>query len=150
VAAAIVISRITESLRTLRLTAERARAETEAAHARLLRTLERIHEGFFTLDHEGRFTYLNSRALDLLLPYQDAATRAATVGKCIWDVLPAGPGRQWEIIYREAMDGQAGVTCEEYYPALQRWVAFRIYPDREGLTVFCRESRRSWTEPLED
>jgi hypothetical protein len=46
------------------------------------------------------------------------------------------------------MSGMGVVTFEDYYPALQRWVEFRAYADKEGLSVFCRESRRSWTEPI--
>ena len=61
---------------------------------------------------------------------------------------PAGSGPTWEAAYRKAMSGTGVVTFEDYYPALQRWVEFRAYADNQGLSVFCRESRRSWTEPI--
>jgi hypothetical protein len=46
------------------------------------------------------------------------------------------------------MAEQTMATFEDYYPALRRWIEFRVYPDAQGLSVFCRESRRSWSEPI--
>jgi len=149
VVAAFVVSHLTDRLRATTLEAEKARAESQAAHAQLLQTLERISDGFFALDREGRFTYFNPQAMQILLPHELPAARLAAINKPIWQVLPAGSGVRWEETYRRAMAKQAVTTFEDYYPALQRWVEFRIYPDSEGLSVFCRESRRTWTEPIE-
>lgn len=148
VAAAVVISQLTERLRATSLQAARARAETESAHAQLLQTLERISDGFFALDRDGRFTYLNPQAVRILFPHDQLAQQAGGPDQPIWQELPAGSGKQWESVHRKAMAEQTMATFEDYYPALQRWIEFRVYPDTRGLSVFCRESRRSWSEPI--
>ena len=55
---------------------------------------------------------------------------------------------EWEAAQRRAAAEQRIITFEEYYPRLQRWVEFRVYGDQHGISVFCRESRQSWTQPL--
>ena len=148
VAAAVVISQLTERLRATSLQAAKAQAATESAHAQLLQTLERISDGFFALDRDGRFTYSNPQAVRILFPHDHPAKDASGPDQPIWRGLPAGSGKQWETIYRKAMAEQTVATFEDYYPALQRWIEFRVYPDAQGLSVFCRESRRSWSEPI--
>ena len=61
------------------------------------RVLESMSSAFFQLDHEWRFTYVNSEAERLL-----GAARVHLIGTSIWDAFPAALGSAFEEHYRGA------------------------------------------------
>ncbi len=107
------------------------RQAVEAAHAQLFNTLESITDGFYTLDREYRFTYVNQRAKDLW-----RGARPEVLGRRIWDEFPDAQ----ELIFGEqisrAMEEQISVHFEGYYPPWQAWLEVYIYPSGEGIAVF--------------
>lgn len=148
VVAALLIGIFTQRLDEARRQAETACQVAERTKNELAQILHRIDDGFLAVDREGRFTYVNPQAISLLLPDSSLVTSADLLGKPIREILPARTGMEWEAAQRRAAAEQRIVTFEEYYPRLQRWVEFRVYGDDHGISVFCRESRQSWTQPL--
>ncbi len=111
-----------------------AREGRKEALDRLERTLERIDDGFFALDTDWTFTYVNGAAAKLL-----DRTREALVGTNVWEEFPDALGRRYESKYREAMDTQEVVSFEEYYEPLDLWTEVTAYPSDGGLSVFFRD-----------
>lgn len=97
--------------------------------------LDRITDGFFAVDTEWRFTYLNERAEDLINPEGEDL-----IGKTLWDEFPDALESDFESKYRYAMENQVSVSFEEHYPEpLDTWFAVNAYPSETGLSVYFRD-----------
>jgi PAS domain S-box-containing protein len=111
-----------------------AMLETQRLELRLTNTLEGITDGFFTLDRDWRFTYVNREALRLLDKDRDAL-----LGQVMWDVYPDARGRVFQQNYERAMAGHAGVSFEAHYPPLKMWIGIDCHPSSDGLSVYFRD-----------
>ncbi|MDQ3687975.1 MAG: PAS domain S-box protein [Acidobacteriota bacterium] len=121
---------------------ERRRAEARAeldhmrheAQAHITNTLERITDGFISLDREWRYTYINRAATVMAhRPSEDF------IGKNIWDVYPDALGTAYETQFKRAMREQTPVEFEEYLPSADVWFGVSAYPSVDGLSVFFRD-----------
>ncbi|HWI80999.1 PAS domain S-box protein [Ramlibacter sp.] len=102
--------------------------------SQLTNTLERLTEGFFTLDREWRFTYINpAGALVLRRP------RGDLIGQRITDEFHGGAAAAFNRLYQQAQEQNVVVQAEEYYAPLDLWVQLKIYPSRQGLAVYLRD-----------
>lgn len=112
------------------------RAERDVAMLNdLARTVyERVTDGFFALDREWRFTYLNDAAEEIL-----GASTEDVVGEKFWDAFPVAAGTDFFAEYRRAMEAQEQVTFREHYPPLGKTFEVRAFPSRDGLSVHFRE-----------
>lgn len=99
--------------------------------ARVGRVLESMSSAFFQLDHDWRFTYVNTEAERLL-----GTGRAHLVGEVIWDAFPPAVGTTFEEHYRRAASSGKPVSFEAYYPPLEAWYEVRAWPSPEGLAVY--------------
>jgi PAS domain S-box-containing protein len=93
--------------------------------------LEGISDAFFALDHQWRFSYLNSAAERLLL-----RPRAELLGRSVWNEFPQAVGSTFDREYHRAI--AHGVTAQfvEFYPPLETWFEVRAYPTPSGLSVY--------------
>jgi PAS domain S-box-containing protein len=98
---------------------------------RLFETLEKMNEGFFTLDREWRFSYVNAEAARLW-----QKSRAALLGNSLWDVVPNAVGTVFDQQYRRAVREQVPVHFDAVSPLLGIWVEARAYPTEDGLAVY--------------
>ncbi|MBW8365900.1 MAG: PAS domain-containing protein [Rhizobium sp.] len=121
---------------TTRVITERKHAENQihGLAQRLTTTLESITDAFFTVDREWRFTFLNSKAEQLL-----RRTRIELDGKDIWTEFPDTTGSTFEREYRQAITGNETVDFEAFYPPLNTWFSVRAYPSEQGLAVYFRD-----------
>ena len=101
---------------------------------RLTTTLESITDGFFTLDREWRFTYVNREAERIL-----QRTRQQLLGRSVWEEFADSVGTEFERQYRNAAEHQQTAEFEAYYPALSLWVEVHVYPSDEGIAVYFRD-----------
>lgn len=110
--------------------------QVERLAERLSHTLESITDGFFTVDREWRFTYVNREAERI---FQHSRTQV--LGETIWDLFPDLHGTVIETEYRRAMNEGVTVSLEDYfyYPPLASWFDIRVYPLNEGLAVYFRD-----------
>ncbi len=97
-------------------------------------TLESISDGFFALDQDWRFTYLNSQAARLL-----NRLSADLIGNSIWEEFPESMGSLFEDEYRRAATEQVTVSFESFYAPLNAWYAVRAYPIASGLAVYFQD-----------
>ncbi len=103
-----------------------------ADSTRSVRILETMSAGFYSLDREWRFTYVNAPAEALI-----GVTRAEAVGHDIWDLFPAARDSTIGQTYRQVVSSGQPATFDAYYPApLNAWFEIRVWPADGGLSVF--------------
>ena len=120
----------------------RASSALVESNKRITNILASITDGFFALDNEWQFTYLNPQAERLL-----RKTRAELLGKNVWDEFPQAVGSKFYQEYHQVVSQQVSVEFEEFYPAENIWFEVRAYPSSEGLSVYFRDiSDRKRTE----
>lgn len=118
------------------------RDEADALARRLRHTLENISDAFFLLDTEWRFSFLNSKAEDLL-----GRPHGELEGRTIWEEFPRTVESRFDTYYREAVSEGHAIRFQEYYPPLAAWFDIDAYPTPDGLAVYFRDiSRRKRDE----
>lgn len=127
---------LTQRLRFESAVAERDRQEQELkeTHRRTGAILEHLFDGFFTLDGEWRFTYINGQALRSL-----GLTKVDALGRTLWEALPSLKDSEFEKQYRKAMTDGEPVHFDTYWAWMGRWIETHGYPSSDGLTVFFRD-----------
>ncbi|MHB1093877.1 PAS domain-containing protein [Thiobacillus sp.] len=100
----------------------------------LTTTLESITDALYTVDNEWRFTFLNSKAEQLL-----RRTRSELAGKVIWTEFPDALGSDIEREYRRAMADNQTVDFEVFFAPLNGWFRLRAYPSEQGLAVYFQD-----------
>ena len=101
---------------------------------RLITTLESITDGFFILDKNWTYTFLNTQAERML-----GRTRQKLLGKTLWLEFPPAAGTVSEQQYYKAVKEGVPVHFQDYYlPPLDRWYAVSAYTSDEGLAVYFR------------
>lgn len=111
-----------------------SRAEAEAVRESIANILASITDGFFAVDQEWRFTYLNPRAEQLL-----HKTREKLLGKSIWDQFPEVVETVFYEQFYKAVSQQASVEFQAFYPPLNMWVEVHAYPAKDGLSVYFQD-----------
>ncbi len=126
----------------MRVAAKRAALELQRLQAeqmaqsqgeQMYETLERISDGFFSLDDQWRFIYVNPSAANI---FNTAWYKLR--GECIWNVMP-DVASFFQVHLRRAMQEQNRVWIEEFYAPLNRWLALYVYPSPEGVSVYIQD-----------
>jgi diguanylate cyclase (GGDEF)-like protein/PAS domain S-box-containing protein len=92
---------------------------------------ERITDAFVALDRDWIYTYVNSKAAQILDRRPEEL-----IGKHIWTEFPEGINQPFHRYYEQAMAEQMPLLLEEYYAPYDRWFENRIYPSPQGLTIY--------------
>jgi PAS domain S-box-containing protein len=117
---------------------EQAEQRAMAERARLL---EGIADGFYALDREWRFTYVNQRALDFY-----GKARSQLLGTSFWDAFPTARGSVVQEQFERALLQQCPVSFD-VATELGRGMQVRVYPTSQGLAVnLCDISQRKRLE----
>ncbi|HEY9874347.1 MAG TPA: PAS domain S-box protein, partial [Candidatus Obscuribacterales bacterium] len=103
----------------------------QTARNQIANILESITDGFFALDKEWRFTYLNQQAERFF-----RRTREELIGKNVWDEFPEAVDYQSYQQYHKAVSEQINVFFEEFYAAINTWVEIHAYPGENGLSIY--------------
>ena len=123
-----------------------ARADAESAKTELLQTLDRISDGFFVLDRNWRYRYINEQGARYL-----GCRPEDLIGKNMrtQSLESADPG-VYEL-YRKALEEQIPICEELYVRQWKRWFEVRIYPSAEGLSIVFHDNteRRQSQEQLQ-
>ena len=101
------------------------------------RTLHTIPDIFFTLDFDGCFTFLNSRAEKLF-----QKRRETLLGRSIADCIPGTWASQHQKHFEEATGNQVKVIYPWHLPSSGRWYEVRIRPTVSMVSVFIRDVTR--------
>jgi PAS domain S-box-containing protein len=106
--------------------------EQELREKELEDVFERMDDGFFALDEDHRFTYVNERAGDILerLPSE-------LVGERVWEVFETGP--KAKAMIDEALATQKPVSQEIFYEPLETWFEAHLYPSETGASIYFQD-----------
>ena len=118
---------------------KKAEEALRQSEAELFSVLESITDGFFILDREWRFAYVNRQAEAMM-----ERAREDLVGERVRADFTFYPR------YREAVAENKTVSFEGYYPPVGKWYSVRAYPSRSGLSVYFQDvtGRREAEEKL--
>jgi PAS domain S-box-containing protein len=95
---------------------------------------ERISDGCYALDTDWRFTYLNSRAEELV-----GRSEEDLLGAVVWEEFPDAVDTKVYDEFHTAMETQDPVSFDQYYSPLDTWFAVRAYPSETGVLVYLRD-----------
>ncbi|MBW4581044.1 MAG: response regulator [Tildeniella nuda ZEHNDER 1965/U140] len=119
-------------LRRMAIQQEQAlRLEAETVKQQVETILSSIRDGFYVLDRDWRFTYVNDRYCKMV-----AMPRAEILGQTIWTLFPAAVDTDVYVQFQRAMTEQTPLQFEYLYFPWNHWHDHRIYPSPNGLTVF--------------
>lgn len=119
----IIIREITERV-LIKRTLERTEQQ-------ILDIIERITDGFYALDHNFRYLYMNESGSSLL-----GFKREELIQRRIWDVFPELEGTYLYEQYHKTLHEQVPVIFESHFGNDERWFENRVYPSKEGIIVF--------------
>lgn len=122
------------------------RVEADRAHRQATETLDSITDGFFSVDREWRYTFINRAAAQRLNKPNEEL-----LGRVLWDVFPSLVGSAWEREYRRAVAERVVVHFEAYHAPLDGWFEARAYPSTDGLAMYLTDitQRKRAEEALE-
>lgn len=117
------------------MTAQRRaeQAQRDLSH-RLATTLESITDAVYTLDLDWRFTFVNSRAEELL-----GRQRDELLGFAVWEKFPEMVGTIFQSEFERAMAEARPASFEAYYAPAAAWRKVRVYPSAQGVAVYFRD-----------
>jgi PAS domain S-box-containing protein len=96
--------------------------------------LESIHDAFYAVDHDWRFTYINRRAEEMW-----GLKREELQGRNLWEAFPFSVGgRVHQELLRAAAERQPA-QFEVLSPVLGRWLDVSVYPGPSGISVYFRD-----------
>jgi two-component system cell cycle sensor histidine kinase/response regulator CckA len=133
---ALLNVRLSVAERQIRDLAERihARAALQESARTMTDILENTSDGFFALDGEWKFTYVNPKAEKLLDRKRDEL-----IGKELWQQFPELIGSPFEQNYRRVLTEQTAEQFEASDPAGKIWFEMHAYPSGRGISVFFRD-----------
>ncbi|PSR19366.1 hypothetical protein C8255_02750 [filamentous cyanobacterium CCP3] len=110
-----------------------AEAAAQSLADRLNLTLESISDGFFILNRNWHFTFLNREAEQLL-----QRSRTELLGREVWQEFPEAVDSEIYHAYHQAMATGLSTSLKFFYPPLDTWFDVSAYPSAEGLAVYFR------------
>ncbi|MEG6521974.1 GAF domain-containing protein [Desulfotomaculum sp. 1211_IL3151] len=121
-------------LKQLKIIVKERTGEIEKANKKLNEILESISDGFFALDKEWNFTYVNK--------YQDYPlnkNRAELLGKNIWDILHEVIHSTFYKELHRAMSERIPVNFETKSIYNNIYYEVQAYPYDDGISVFMKD-----------
>ncbi|SMC54547.1 response regulator [Pedobacter nyackensis] len=108
--------------------------------------LESITDGFFTVNKQWEFTYIN-KEFERILKH----TREELLGKNLWDAFPEVIDLDFYTQYHKAMNENISVHFEEYNPVISRWLSVNAYPTDTGLAIYFIDNtdQKSYQQKIE-
>jgi PAS domain S-box-containing protein len=95
---------------------------------------ERITDAFMALDKNFCYTYINKKACEF-----SRREAKSLIGKNVWSEFPNSVGRPFYNAVTKAMQQQAYMHLEDYYPETDQWFENHIYPSPDGVSIYFRD-----------
>ena len=106
------------------------RLEAETAKQQVDTILSSINDGFYVLDRDWRFTYVNDRLCEMI-----DMKREQILGCSLWELFPDTVDTELYVQFHQALNEQTPIHAEYFYATWNRWYDHRIYPSPDGLTI---------------
>lgn len=108
-----------------------AEAAATMAKEQLESVLSSINDGFYVLDRNWCFTYVNDRFCEIA-----TIPRSTILGRNVWELFPSTVNTEADVQFHRAVQEQTPLQFDYFYSPFSRWYDHRIYPTPTGLTVF--------------
>jgi len=108
--------------------------ESKSMEEKYVNLIQRIKEGFISMDKNFRYTYINKQAADML-----KRDTVQMIGKTMWQEFPDLIGTETYSAFQAAMQRQKYHGIIQYYEPLDLWQEIHIYPSEQGLSVLIRD-----------
>ena len=108
--------------------------EVRETRNRLGELFEQMTDAYMALDDDFCFTFVNSRAEQVL-----RKTREQLIGKSIWDLFPDAVGTAFETTYRRVVVAREPAQLEAYFARFDAWYEVFAYPLADGFAVHFRD-----------
>src|ERR1700719_237518 len=124
--------RLSVAERRIRALRDRVQARTELQETvrKMTDILEKTSDGFFAVDRDWKFTFVNPQAERLL-----ERRREDLIGKDVWMEFPQFKRDAFEKNYRRAMSEQVAVEFEASNATEKVWLEILAYPSGGGVSV---------------
>ena len=106
-------------------------AKLRSSDEQIVNFLGGMSDAFFALDTQWRFSYVNYKAAQFL-----QRSPEELFGKNFWEEFPGLVNSVFYDQYHKAVAKQVGVIFEKYYRPLKVWWEVRVFPGRDGISVF--------------
>jgi signal transduction histidine kinase/ActR/RegA family two-component response regulator len=124
-----------DALRSTEIERKRAEEALTVAKERAEEILSSITDGFYALNRDWRFTYINGRAQEIL-----GKSLEQVLGTRFFDLFPQVEGTIVHENYRSVMAVRKPRQFDFISPILKRWTAFSVYPAGDGgIAVYFRD-----------
>src|SRR5919112_2236729 len=109
---------------------------------KLAEAFESVSDAFYAVDRQWRFIYVNRRAQELW-----GRSQEELLEKNIWEEFPQAVGSESYQKINQAMEEGVTTEFETVSPVLGTWIAGRVYPSPDGLSVYFQDvTERKRTE----
>ena len=138
-ATALFVGLTGTALRRATARAEAAAGALAETNDCLVRVLESTTDGVQLADAEGRLTFMNRRAREMLSRY--GINPDSRIGKPVLEeVCPEVSDSEWGEAFKRALLDRVFVEVDIYYAPWRRWYSSRFYPTRHGgVAIFFRD-----------
>jgi PAS domain S-box-containing protein len=106
----------------------------QTAEEQLKTIVGNMAEAVLVLDLTGCCTYLNSKAERLF-----GADPTTLMRQTVWDLFRTDATSQLYQQCHRAVIEQVSIEFEEFYPAIDRWFAVRLFPSPNGLSAYFQD-----------
>ncbi|EGW36347.1 ATP-binding protein [Desulfosporosinus sp. OT] len=114
---------------------KRVNLELESSKHQIKNIMEGISDGFYAIDREWQFTFVNNETQKLVL-----GDKTELIGKSILEIFPKIVGSLTYAKLQEAMSQGKSIHWEtEGFINSDQFYEYHAYPFDEGLTVFFRD-----------
>jgi diguanylate cyclase (GGDEF)-like protein/PAS domain S-box-containing protein len=113
---------------------KRIEEDLKDSHEQITEILESMGDGFFSLDADWRFTYINRQGERFLY-----RSRTELLGRNVWDEFPDDQQRAFFDMYWHTFQTGQPTTFIEYSPGLDSWFEVQAFRSRDQLSVFFRD-----------
>lgn len=108
-----------------------ARQQAQESTDRISAILESISDAFVSIDPQGNFSYVNTKAAQLL-----GKRKKKILGQPVDEIFPHILESNNYSKVLKAVNIRKAIAYEEFFPKFNKWFWIRVYPSKEGISVY--------------